>query len=265
MKVPVIPLYRGETELQKEITNDSQNDVACAVLALPLTSSGSWTSYLAFLSLDFLICKMGLTIPTSHSYCGVKQKHPALCLPHKNRASFRKWHLLLFSPGQGCIKTPRTPEVSLMLFPLHDNALPGPSQWPQPNGGRPSTHLFIWVGGREGETGAFLDHGWCDIARALRMVKQEGTQAVYFCSQFTDGETEVQRGEGLSRNQRFCFYLSDFFFPLEFSELQQSPNGFVCSALSGLICEGQHLAQKESKAQLWLSAAAGIVRILIYT
>lgn len=51
------------------------------------------------------------------------------------------------------------------------------------------------------------------------------------------------------------------------SGLQQSPSiyGFVRSALSGLICQGQYLAQKESKAKLWLSAAAGTVRMLIYT
>lgn len=96
---------------------------------------------------------------TSQSYCGVKQKHPMPCLAHGNRVSFHKWHLLLFIPGQGCIKTPRTPELSLMLFPLHGNALSGPSLWPQPNGGLPSTHLFIRVGSRERETAACLDHG----------------------------------------------------------------------------------------------------------
>lgn len=39
----------------------------------------------------------------------------------------------------------------------------------------------------------------------------------------------------------------------------------LCSARSGLTCVGQRLAGKESKVQLWASAAAATVRILIYT
>lgn len=101
------------------------------------------------------------------------------------------------------------------------------------------------------------------IVRALSTEKQEEITSP---SIYSWKNRDPRGREGLSGNQQLCFYFSDFFF-FNLSGLQQSPSiyGFFCSALSGLICKGQHLAQKESKTQLWPSAVAGTVRILIYT
>lgn len=109
-------------------------------------------------------------------------------------------------------------------------------------------HSLYQVGGRERESGVYLDHGLCDMVRVQNDKTRRDLSCLLPLLNLQMEKLRSREGRGSLEINSFALVLLNC---LDLSGLQQSPGvcGFVCCALSGLMCEGPHLAEKGSEAQ----------------